>query len=96
MTVVKKKEPENPWDGIKLIVGVKKYYTETDKAVDDNFTQEGEPFEVKDQNEFTQKLEAIRDKNVFLKAIAVQENKEIYTQKFITNYNQSNSFQTTF
>lgn len=24
MTVVKKKEPENPWDGIKLIVGVKK------------------------------------------------------------------------
>ena len=37
MTVVKKKEPENPWDGIKLIVGVKKYYTETDKAVDDNF-----------------------------------------------------------
>ena len=84
MTVVKKKEPENHWDGIKLIVGVKKYYTETDKAVDDNFTQEGEPFEVKDQNEFTQKLEAIRDKNVFLKAIAVQENKEIYTQKFIT------------
>lgn len=84
MTVVKEKEPENPWDGIKLIVGVKKYYTETDKAVDDNFTQEGEPFEVKDQNEFTQKLEAIRDKNVFLKAIAVQENKEIYTQKFIT------------
>ena len=84
MTVVKKKEPENPWDGTKLIVGVKKYYTETDKAVDDNFTQEGEPFEVKDQNEFTQKLEAIRDKNVFLKAIAVQENKEIYTQKFIT------------
>ena len=84
MTVVKKKEPENPWDGIQLIVGVKKYYTETDKAVDDNFTQEGEPFEVKDQNEFTQKLEAIRDKNVFLKAIAVQENKEIYTQKFIT------------
>lgn len=84
MTVVKKKEPENPWGGIKLIVGVKKYYTETDKAVDDNFTQEGEPFEVKDQNEFTQKLEAIRDKNVFLKAIAVQENKEIYTQKFIT------------
>lgn len=84
MTVVKKKESENPWDGIKLIVGVKKYYTETDKAVDDNFTQEGEPFEVKDQNEFTQKLEAIRDKNVFLKAIAVQENKEIYTQKFIT------------
>lgn len=83
MKVVKKKEPENPWDGIKLIVGVKKYYTETDKAVDDNFTQEGEPFEVKDQNEFTQKLEAIRDKNVFLKAIAVQENKEIYTQKFI-------------
>ena len=84
MTVVKKKEPENPWDGIKLIVGVKKYYTETDKAVDDNFTQEGEPFEVKDQNEFTQKLEAIRDKNVFLKAMAVQENREIYTQKFIT------------
>lgn len=84
MTVVKKKEPENLWDGIKLIVGVKKYYTETDKAVDDNFTQEGEPFEVKGQNEFTQKLEDIRDKNVFLKAIAVQENKEIYTQKFIT------------
>lgn len=84
MTVVKKKEPENPWDGIKFIVGVKKYYTETDKAVDDNFTQEGEPFEVKGQNEFTQKLEDIRDKNVFLKAIAVQENKEIYTQKFIT------------
>lgn len=84
MTAVKKKEPENPWDGIKLIVGVKKYYTETDKAVDDNFTQEGEPFEVKGQNEFTQKLEDIRDKNVFLKAIAVQENKEIYTQKFIT------------
>lgn len=84
MTVVKKKEPENPWGGIKLIVGVKKYYTETDKAVDDNFTQEGEPFEVKGQNEFTQKLEDIRDKNVFLKAIAVQENKEIYTQKFIT------------
>ena len=84
MTVVKKKEPENQWDGIKLIVGVKKYYTETDKAVDDNFIQEGEPFEVKDQNEFTQKLEAIRDKNVFLKALAIQENKEIYTQKFIT------------
>ena len=84
MMVVKKKEPENPWDGIRLIVGVKKYYTETDKAVDDNFTQEGEPFEVKGQNEFTQKLEDIRDKNVFLKAIAVQENKEIYTQKFIT------------
>lgn len=84
MTVVKKKEPENSWDGIKLIVGIKKYYTETDKAVDDNFTQEGEPFEVKDQNEFTQKLEAIRDKNVFLKAMAVKENKEIYTQKFIT------------
>lgn len=84
MTVVKKKEPENPWDGIKLIVGVKEYYTETDNAVDDTFIQEGEPFEVKDQNEFTQKLNAIRDKNVFLKAMAVQENKEIYTQKFIT------------
>lgn len=84
MTVVKKKEPENLWDGIKLIVGIKKYYTETDNAVDDIFIQEGEPFEVKDQNEFTQKLNAIRDKNVFLKAMAVQENKEIYTQKFIT------------
>ena len=84
MTVVKKKEPENPWDEIKLIVCIKKYYTETDNAVDDTFIQEGEPFEVKDQNEFTQKLNAIRDKNVFLKAMAVQENKEIYTQKFIT------------
>lgn len=84
MTIVKKKEPENPWGGIKLIVGIKKYYTETDNAVDDTFIQEGEPFEVKDQNEFTQKLNAIRDKNVFLKAMAVQENKEIYTQKFIT------------
>lgn len=84
MTVVKKKEPENPWDGIKLIVGIKKYYTETDNAVDDTFIQEGEPFEVKDQNEFTQKLNDIRDKNVFLKAMAVQENKGIYTQKFIT------------
>lgn len=84
MTVVKKKEPENPWDGIKLIVGVKKFYTKTNKAVDDNFTQEGEPFEVKGSNEFTQKLDDIRNKNVFLKAIAVQENKEIYTQKFIT------------
>lgn len=84
MTVVKKKELENPWDGIKLIVGIKKYYTETDNAVDDTFIQEGEPFEVKDQNEFTQKLNDIRDKNVFLKAMAVQENKGIYTQKFIT------------
>ena len=84
MTVVNKREPENPWDGIKLIVGIKKYFTETGNAVDDTFTTEGEPFEVKDQNEFTQKVEAIRDKNVFLKAMAVQENKEIYTQKFIT------------
>lgn len=40
----------------------KKYYTETGNAVDDTFTTEGEPFEVKDQNEFTQKVEAIRDK----------------------------------
>ena len=81
MTVVNKREPENPWDGVKLIVGVKRYYTENDNAVDDTYTQEGEPFEVKNQNEFTQKVEAIRDKNVFL---AVQENREIYTQKFIT------------
>ena len=79
MTVVNKREPENPWDGVKLIVGVKRYYTEND-----TYTQEGEPFEVKNQNEFTQKVEAIRDKNVFLKAMAVQENREIYTQKFIT------------
>lgn len=84
MTVVDKREPENPWDGVKLIVGVKRYYTENDNAVDDTYTQEGEPFEVKNQNEFTQKVEAIRDKNVFLKAMAVQENREIYTQKFIT------------
>jgi hypothetical protein len=84
MTVVNKREPENPWDGVKLIVGVKRYYTENDNAVDDTYTQEGEPFEVKNQNEFTQKVEAIRDKNVFLKARAVQENREIYTQKFIT------------
>jgi hypothetical protein len=84
MTVVNKREPENPWDGVKLIVGVKRYYTENDNAVDDIYTQEGEPFEVKNQNEFTQKVEAIRDKNVFLKAMAVQENREIYTQKFIT------------
>lgn len=84
MTVVNKREPENPWDGVKLIVGVKRYYTENDNAVDDTYTQEGEPFEVKNQNEFTQKVEAIRDKNVFLKAMAVQENIEIYTQKFIT------------
>lgn len=84
MTVVNKREPENPWDGVKLIVGVKRYYTENDNAVDDNYTQEGEPFEIKNQNEFTQKVEAIRDKNVFLKAMAVQENREIYTQKFIT------------
>lgn len=84
MTIVTKREPENPWDGVKLIVGVKRYYTKNDNAVDDTYTQEGEPFEVKNQNEFTQKVEAIRDKNVFLKAIAVQENKEIYTQKFIT------------
>ena len=84
MTVVNKREPENPWDGVKLIVGVKRYYTENDDAVDDTYTQEGEPFEVKNQNEFTQKVEAIRDKNVFLKAMAVQENREIYTQKFIT------------
>lgn len=83
MTVVNKKEPENPWDGIKLIVGIKKFYTETDQAVDDTFITEGLPFEVKNQNEFTQKVEAIRDKNVFLKEMAVQENKEIYTQKFI-------------
>lgn len=83
MTVVNKREPENPWDGVKLIVGVKRYYTENDNAVDDTYTQEGEPFEVKNQNEFTQKVEAIRDKNVFLKAMAVQENREIYTQKFI-------------
>lgn len=84
MTVVNKREPENPWDGVKLIVGVKRYYTENDNAVNDTYTQEGEPFEVKNQNEFTQKVEAIRDKNVFLKAMAVQENREIYTQKFIT------------
>lgn len=84
MTVVNKREPENPWDGVKLIVGVKRYYTENDNAVDDTHTQEGEPFEVKNQNEFIQKVEAIRDKNVFLKAMAVQENREIYTQKFIT------------
>lgn len=84
MTVVNKREPENPWDGVKLIVGVKRYYTENDNEVDDTYTQEGEPFEVKNQNEFTQKVEAIRDKNVFLKAMAVQENREIYTQKFIT------------
>jgi hypothetical protein len=84
MTIVTKREPENPWDGVKLIVGVKRYYTKNDNAVDDTYTQEGEPFEVKNQNEFTQKVEAIRDKNVFLKAMAVQENKEIYTQKFIT------------
>lgn len=84
MAVVNKREPENPWDGVKLIVGVKRYYTENDNAVDDTYTQEGEPFEVKNQNEFTQKVEAIRDKNVFLKAMAVQENREIYTQKFIT------------
>lgn len=84
MTVVNKREPENTWDGVKLIVGVKRYYTENDNAVDDTYTQEGEPFEVKNQNEFTQKVEAIRDKNVFLKAMAVQENREIYTQKFIT------------
>ena len=69
MTVVNKREPENPWDGVKLIVGVKRYYTENDNAVDDTYTQ---------------KVEAIRDKNVFLKAMAVQENREIYTQKFIT------------
>lgn len=84
MTVVNKREPKNPWDGVKLIVGVKRYYTENDNAVDDTYTQEGELFEVKNQNEFTQKVEAIRDKNVFLKAMAVQENREIYTQKFIT------------
>jgi hypothetical protein len=84
VTVVNKREPENPWDGVKLIVGVKRYYTENDNVVDDTYTQEGEPFEVKNQNEFTQKVEAIRDKNVFLKAMAVQENREIYTQKFIT------------
>lgn len=84
MTIVNKREPENPWDGVKLIVGVKRYYTENDNAVDDTYTQEGEPFEVKNQIEFTQKVEAIRDKNVFLKAMAVQENREIYTQKFIT------------
>ena len=84
MTVVNKREPKNPWDGVKLIVGVKRYYTENDNAVDDTYTQEGEPFEVKNQNEFTQKVEAIRDKNVFLKAMAVQENREISTQKFIT------------
>ena len=84
MTVVNKREPKNPWDGVKLIVGVKRYYTENDNAVDDTYTQEGEPFEVKNQNEFTQKVEAIRDKIVFLKAMAVQENREIYTQKFIT------------
>lgn len=84
MTIVTKREPENPWDGVKLIVGVKRYYTKNDNAVDDTYTQEGEPFEVKNQNEFTQKVEAIRDKNVFLKAMAVQENREIYTQKFIT------------
>ena len=84
MTVVNKREPKNPWDGVKLIVGVKRYYTENDNAVDDTYTQEGEPFDVKNQNEFTQKVEAIRDKNVFLKAMAVQENREIYTQKFIT------------
>ena len=65
-------------------MGDKRYYTENDNAVDDTYTQEGEPFEVKNQNEFTQKVEAIRDKNVFLKAMAVQENREIYTQKFIT------------
>ncbi len=84
MTVVNKKELENPWAGVKLIVGVKRYYTENDNAVDDSYIQEGESFEVKNQKEFTQKVEAIRDKNVFLKAIAVQENREIYTQKFIT------------
>lgn len=84
MTIVTKREPENPWDGVKLIVGVKRYYTKNDNVVDDTYYQEGEPFEVKNQNEFTQKVEAIRDKNVFLKAMAVQENREIYTQKFIT------------
>lgn len=84
MTIVTKREPENPWDGVKLIVGVKRYYTKNDNAVDDTYYQEDEPFEVKNQNEFTQKVEAIRDKNVFLKAMAVQENREIYTQKFIT------------
>ena len=84
MTIVTKREPENPWDGVKLIVGVKRYYTKNDNAVDDTYYQEGEPCEVKNQNEFTQKVEAIRDKNVFLKAMAVQENREIYTQKFIT------------
>ena len=83
MTVVNKREPKtHGWS--KTHSGVKRYYTENDNAVDDTYTQEGEPFEVKNQNEFTQKVEAIRDKNVFLKAMAVQENREIYTQKFIT------------
>ena len=82
MTVVNKREPENPWDGVKLIVGVKRYYTENDNAVDDTYTQEGEPFEVKNQNEFTQKVEAIRDKNVFLKAMAVQDSK-VYHETII-------------
>lgn len=47
MTIVTKREPENPWDGVKLIVGVKRYYTKNDNAVDDTYYQEGEPFEVK-------------------------------------------------
>lgn len=68
----------------KTYSGSQKVLHQNDNAVDDTYYQEGEPFEVKNQNEFTQKVEAIRDKNVFLKAMAVQENREIYTQKFIT------------
>lgn len=84
MTIVTKREPENPWDGVKLIVGVKRFTLLIIGIVHRIVIFGVIPFEVKNQNEFTQKVEAIRDKNVFLKAMAVQENREIYTQKFIT------------
>lgn len=85
MTVVNKKEPYNQWVGEKFQVVSQIWYLDENINLDKvgEYIPEGEPFEVRDMNEFSQKLNEIRDRNIFAKELAEQEHRDSYTKKFI-------------
>lgn len=81
---VNKREPYNQWLGIKFQVASQVSYIEEERNREViGYELEGEPFEVNGEEEFTQRVNEIRDKNIFAKALAEQENRESYTKKFI-------------
>lgn len=87
MTVIHKQTEVNPWEGKKFIISRQYRYVKDDRILDQSQVSDmvniPEKVEISSKDEFQRKLYEIKNKNQFLKDLAVQENREIYAQLII-------------